>query len=165
VSKHVSTSVFGKLVAVMVAMAASLLLLVAGFFWFIVTPTVRVSIDRVREELARTIAAESPDVETARRLGARLDLEVRYEGPRGRWSTIGDLPRIEDVRTQGVTGWTPLLRGRQYYLAAGPDGSAYLFAWNAPSGLQAAHHAMLVLLLLVMTLVVLTAHRVLRRLL
>jgi len=165
VSKHVSTSVFGKLVAVMVAMAASLLLLVGGFFWVIVSPTIRVATDRAREELARTIAAESPDVETARQLGARLDLEMRYEGPRGGWSTIDDLPRIEDVRTQGVTGWTSLLRGRHYYIAAGPDGSAYLFAWNAPSGLQAAHHAMVVLLLLVMTLVVLTAHRVLRRLL
>ena len=164
-SKHVSTSVFGKLVAVMVAMAASLLLLVGGFFWVIVSPTIRVATDRAREELARTIAAESPDVERARQLGARLDLQVRYEGPRGGWSTFDDLPRIEDVRTQGVTGWTPLLRGRHYYIAAGPDGSAYLFAWNAPSGLQAAHHAMLVLLLLVMTLVVLTAHRVLSRLL
>ena len=164
-SKHVSTSVFGKLVAVMVAMAASLLLLVGGFFWVIVSPTIRVATDRAREELARTIAAESPDVETARQLGARLDLEMRYEGPRGGWSTIDDLPRIEDVRKQGVTGWTPLLGGRHYYIAAGPDGGAYLFAWNAPSGMQAAHHAMLVLLLLVMTLVVLTAHRVLSRLL
>ena len=163
-SKHVSTSVFGKLVAVMVAMAASLLLLVGGFFWVIVSPTIRVATDRAREELARTIAAESPDVETARQLGARLDLEMRYEGPRGGWSTIDDLPRIEDVRKQGVTGWTPLLGGRHYYIAAGPDGGAYLFAWNAPSGMQAAHHALLILLLLVMTLVVLAAHTRTRRL-
>ena len=47
------SSVFAKLVAVMVTMAATLLLLVGGFFWFIVSPMVSASIDRVREEYAR----------------------------------------------------------------------------------------------------------------
>jgi signal transduction histidine kinase len=159
------SSVFAKLVAVMVTMAASLLLLVGGFFWLIISPAVSTSIDRVLEEYARTIAATSPDVETARRLGARLDLQVRYEGPRGSWSTISDLPQIEEVRKKGVTGWTPLLRERHYYIVAGPDRGAYLFAWNVPRGMLGAHHALLILLLLVMTLVVLTAHAVLKRLL
>jgi signal transduction histidine kinase len=159
------SSVFAKLVAVMVTMAASLLLLVGAFFWFIVSPTVSTSIDRVLEEHARTIAATSPDVETARRLGARLDLQVRYEGPRGTWSTISDLPQIENVREQGVRGWPPLLHGRHYYIVAGPDGGTYLFAWNVPRAMQGAHLTLLIVLLLVMTLVVLTAHTVLRRLL
>src|SRR5262249_21566244 len=91
VDRH--SSVFAKLVAVTVTMAASLLLLVGGFFWFFVSPSVSASIDRVVEEYARTVAATAPDVETARRLGARLDLYVRYEGPRGSWSTSGDLPQ------------------------------------------------------------------------
>src|SRR5215831_10793607 len=126
------SSVFAKLVAVMVTMAASLLLLVGGFFWFIISPAVGASIDRVLEEYARTVAATSPDVETARRLGARLDFEVRYEGPRGSWSTIGDLPRIQEARNEGVIGWARLLSGRHYYIVAGPDGGTYLFAWNVP---------------------------------
>jgi signal transduction histidine kinase len=159
------SSVFAKLVAVMVTMAASLLLLVGGFFWLIISPAVSTSMNRVLDEYARTIAATSPDVDTARRLGARLDLQVRYEGPRGSWSTISDLPQIEEVRKKGVTGWTPLLRGRHYYIVAGPDRGAYLFAWNVPRGMLGAHHALLILLLLVMTLVVLTAHAVLKRLL
>jgi signal transduction histidine kinase len=159
------SSVFAKLVAVMVTMAASLLLLVGGFFWLIISPAVSTSMNRVLDEYARTIAATSPDVDTARRLGARLDLQVRYEGPRGGWSTISDLPQIEEVRKKGVTGWTPLLRGRHYYIVAGPDRGAYLFAWSVPRGMLGAHHALLILLLLVMTLVVLTAHAVLNRLL
>src|SRR5262249_21574100 len=160
-----SASVFGKLVAVMVTMAASLLLLVGSFFWLIISPAVSTSIDRVLEEYARTIAAASPDFETAQRLAERLDLQMRYEGPLGSWSTIGDLPRIQEARNEGVTGWARLLRGRHYYIVAGPDGGSYLFAWNVPRGMRAAHHALLVLLLLVMTLVVLTAHTVLKRLL
>jgi signal transduction histidine kinase len=158
-------SVFAKLLVVMVTMAASLLLLVGGFFWFIVSPTVSTSIDRVLEEHARTIAATSPDVETARRLGARLDLQVRYEGPRGSWSTVSNLPRIDDVREQGVRGWAPFLHGRHYYIAGEPDGGAYLFAWNVPRAMQGAHVALLILLFIVMTAVVLTAHAVLKRLL
>ena len=48
---------------------------------------------------------------------------------------------------------------------AGPDGGSYLFAWNVPRGMQGVHVALLILLLLVMTAVVLTAHMVLKRLL
>src|SRR5215468_3289149 len=157
------SSVFAKLVAVMVTMAGSLLFLVAGFFWLIINPAISTTIDRVLEEYARTIAATSLDLETAKQLAARLDLQVRYEGPHGSWSTISDLPQIEDVRKQGVTGWTPRLHGRYYYIVAGPDGGAYLIGWNVPRGMRGAHHALLILLLLVMTLVVLTAHMVLKR--
>jgi signal transduction histidine kinase len=159
------SSVFAKLVAVMVTMAATLLLLVGGFFWFIVSPMVTASIDRVREEFARTIAATSPNLETATQLGTRLGLQVRYEGPTGSWSTVPDLPAIDDVQLRGMRGWTPLLHGRHYYVAVGPDGGSYLFAWNAPERMQGVHVALLVLLLLVMTAVVVTAHLVLKRLL
>jgi signal transduction histidine kinase len=160
-----STSVFGKLVAVMLTMAASLLILVGGFFWFVVSPTVSTSIDRVLEDQARTIAASSPDGETVRRLGARSGLQVRYEGPAGSWATVDDLPSIDDVRQRKLGRRLPLLHGRHYYMVAGPDGGSYLFAWDVPRGMQGAHAALLVLLLAVMTAVVLTAHTVLKRLL
>jgi signal transduction histidine kinase len=159
------SSVFAKLVAVMVTMAASLLLLVGGFFAFIVSPAVTASIDRVLEEHARTIAATSPDLEAARRVGAGLDFHVRYEGPTGSWSTVRDLPAIDEVQHLGLRGWTPLLHGRHYYVVHGSDGGSYLFAWNVPQAMQGAHVALLMLLLLVMTAVVLTAHIVLKRLL
>lgn len=162
---RVRESVFAKLVAVMVTMAASLLLLVGGFFWFIVRPSAETSIDRVLEAQARTIAATAPDVETATHLGASLGLEARYEGAGGSWSTVSDLPAIDDVQQRRVRGWTRLLRGRHYYIVAAPDGGSYLFAWNVPRAMVGAHFTLLIGLLLVMTAVVVTAHRVLRRLL
>jgi signal transduction histidine kinase len=160
-----SASVFGKLVAVMLTMAASLLLLVGGFFWFIVSPTVSTSIDRVLEEHARTIAATAPTLDAAKRLGAPLDLHVRYEGPAGSWSTESDLPTIADAERARQRIWAPVLHGRHYYIVAGPDGGSYLFAWNVPPKMQTAHAALLMLLLLLMTAVVFVAHTVLSRLL
>jgi signal transduction histidine kinase len=163
--ERVSASVFGKLVAVMVTMATSLLLLVGGFFWFIVSPTVSTSIDRVLEEHARTIAATAPTIEVVRRLAAPLDLQVRYEGSNGTWATISDLPSIGEAQRAGRRIWAPLLHGRHYYIVAAPDGGSYLFAWSVPPRMQTAHEMLLILLLLLMTAVVLTAHSVLNRLL
>jgi signal transduction histidine kinase len=160
----VRRSVFAKLVAVMITMAASLLLLVGGFFWFVVSPTLNSTIDRVLEDQARAIAAASPDVETAKRLGARLGIDVRFEGPVNRWSTTTDLPSIDDVRQRQLSRWSRLLRGRRYYIVAAQGGS-YLFAWNVPRAMQGAHATLLRLLLLVMAAVVLTAHTVIQRLL
>src|SRR5262245_3505387 len=148
----------------MVTMAASLLLLVGGFFWFIVSPTVSTSIDRVLEEHARRIAATGPDLDAATRLSAPLDLHVRYEGPAGTWSTVDDLPAIGDAARTGRRSWAPLIH-RHYFIVAGPDGGSYLFAWSAPPRMQTAHVTLLILLLLLMTAVVLTAHTVLNRLL
>jgi signal transduction histidine kinase len=158
-------SVFAKLVAVMVTMAASLLLLVGGFFWFIVSPAVSTTIDRVLEEQAHSIAATAPGLETARGLGARLGLHVRYEGPGQSWSTVDDLPAIRDVRQGAFRRWLPLLHGRHYYIVNAADGGSYLFAWDVPPMMQEAHAALLIVLLLVMSAVVLTAHMVLGRLL
>jgi signal transduction histidine kinase len=161
----VRKSVFAKLVAVMVTMATSLLLLVGGFFWFVISPTVNTTIDRVLDDQAHTIAAAAPDVENARRLGARLGFDVRFEGPARSWSTAPDVPAIDDVRQQRLPGWSRLLHGRHYYIVPGPQGGSYLFAWNVPRAMQGAHVTLLVLLMLVMAAVVLTAHTVIQRLL
>src|SRR4029453_10443072 len=99
-----------------------------------------------------------------RSLGARLGFQVRYEGPAGSWSTVSGLPAIDDVQHLGLRGWAPLLHRQHYYLARGSDGGSYLFAWDVPRSMQGVHVALLILLLLVMTVVVLTAHLVLKRL-
>jgi signal transduction histidine kinase len=159
------SSVFAKLLAVMVVLATSLLLLVGGFFLFVVSPTVSRSIDRVLEEHARTIAAMAPDMETAKRLGAGIGFHVRYEGPAGRWSTIDDLPTIAEAQRPGLRGWAPFLRGHHYYVVEAPDGGAYLFMWRVPGRMQGAHVALVIVLLAVMAGVVLAAHTVLKHLL
>ncbi len=76
-------SVFGKLMTVMFVMAASLLVLVAGFFLLYISPTLNGSIDGLGREYARVVAASAPTYDTAKELGARLDLWIRYEGPDG----------------------------------------------------------------------------------
>lgn len=157
----VHTSVFAKLVAIMVTMTACLLLLVGSFFLLIVSPYLTAGIDRLVEEYTRTLAASSPDFWTAKRLGARLDLQVRYEGRGGDWSTASDLPTVDQVRGGLVRG----LSLRHYSLVPAPAGGTYLFAWNPGGNMNAAHVAALVLLLLVIAAIVLTTHIVLTRLL
>ncbi len=158
-------SVFAKLVAIMVAMAASLLLLVGAFFFFSVSPSIHSAIDRVLEKYTRTIAAASPDLATANRLTNELNLQVRYEGPEGSWSTVGDLPNVDDVRQRRVPQASRVLLRPTYYVVAAPNGGTYLFAWNLGGRMYEAHLTVLILLFVLMAAVILVAHSVLRGLL
>src|SRR5258708_25871459 len=112
-------SVFAKLVAIMLAMAICLLLMVAGFFWLIVSPNFSFSVDRLAHEYAAAIAATAPNRQTAIEIRNRLDVLIRYEGPGGDWATDNDLPSITDVRA-GSVHRSP--QGRDYYLVAAPNG-------------------------------------------
>src|SRR5262245_42947216 len=85
-------SVFVKLLAIMLAMGAALLAMVAAFFWFLVHQGVGIPVEHALGEYARTIADEAPDLERARAIGARLHVQIRYEGPRGSWATSDELP-------------------------------------------------------------------------
>src|SRR5512139_3095694 len=97
-------SVFVKLVAIMLAMAASLLLLVSGFFALVIYPNVSHATEQMVREYTRLFARGGPDLASAKRLSGLLDLEIAYEGPGGLWATASGLPRIEDVRRRMVDG-------------------------------------------------------------
>jgi signal transduction histidine kinase len=153
--------VFLKLVSIMFAMAASLLTLVAAFFLLYVTPNLNASIDALVREYARVVAATAPSRETAKRLGARLDVQIRYEGPDGEWATASGLPTFEEAR-RGEAGH---FGGRPYSVVPAPNGGQYLFAWTFTRRTQTAHLVVLALLLLLMASVIFTAHAILRRLL
>src|SRR5216683_1079292 len=159
---HLRGSVFAKLVAIMLAMAACLLLMVAGFFWLIVSPNFSFSVDRLAHEYAAAIAATAPNRQTAIEIRNRLDVLIRYEGPGGDWATDNDLPSITDVRA-GSAHRSP--KGRDYYLVVSPNGGTYLFAWNLIQPMRAVHIRLLVLLLFLMLAVLLSAHAVLKLLL
>jgi signal transduction histidine kinase len=148
-------SVFAKLVAIMLAMALCLLLMVAGFFWLIVSPNFTFSVDRLAREYA-AIAVTSPDRQTAMQIRNRLDVLIRYEGPGGNWATDNDLPSIAEVRSGHRSP-----HGRDYYLAPAPTGGTYLFAWNRIQPMRAVHMKLLVLLLFLMLAVLLSAYAVL----
>lgn len=159
------TSVFGKVVAIMVIMAVSLMTLVTGFFGAIVSPNLNHSIDGVLEEYARTVAATSPTLEEATDIAARINVDVRYEGPGGDWSTRKDLPSVSDVRRGGMERENGFLPRREYQLVRAPSGGTYLFAWSLGGHMFEAHTALLLMLLLVMVAVILAANMVLKRLL
>lgn len=158
-------SVFSKLLAIMLTMALLLLVIVSGFFAFVVSPNVDSSVDRLFQEYAREVAATSPDSATARRLRSRIAVSVRYEGPRGSWATRNGLPTIAQVRQGTQHRWAPGLPQPEYALAPAPDGGTYLFAWNFGSRLLEAHWVLAVLLLAVMFGVIVAAYKVLEHLL
>src|SRR5713101_4700905 len=158
---HVRQSVFAKFVAIMLTMAASLLVLVAGFVLLYLRPVLNASIDPVLQEYARVVAATAPSYDTAKQLGARLDVQMRYEGPDGAWTTVAGLPTVAETRREKGGS----ANGRHYYVAPGGNGGAYVFAWSFNQRMQTAHLVIPALLLVLMVAVIFAAHVVLRRLL
>jgi signal transduction histidine kinase len=158
---HVRHSVFAKVVTVMLAMAATLLALVAGFFLLYINPALNASIDRVVLEYARVVAVTAPGYDTAKRLASRLDVEMRYEGPDASWATADNLPTIAEARRAGRGPLTL----RRFYIVPAPDGGTYLFAWVFSEHVRTAHLVVLVVLLLLMAAVVFVTHAVLRHVL
>jgi signal transduction histidine kinase len=161
-SRGIRQSVFAKLVTIMLVMAASLLALVAGFFLLYISPALNESVDRLVREYARVVAASAPTYDTAMQLGARLDVQMRYEGPGGAWTTSADIPTLDEAR--GAGGHHPF-SGHDYYLVPAPDGGTYLFAWTFTRRTMTAHLMVLALLLVLMVSVLFTTHALLRHLL
>jgi signal transduction histidine kinase len=154
-------SVFVKLVAIMLTMAASLLALVSAFFLLYLGPLMNASIDGVVHEYVHTIAASSPNYERAKEMAARLDVETRYEGPAGAWATSDALPAPAEARRHG----RGMFSGRHYFVTPAPDGGTYLFAFELSERMRTAHLLVPAVLLFLVAAVVLAAHGVLRRLL
>jgi signal transduction histidine kinase len=157
----VRQSVFAKLVAIMLAMAASLLLLVVAFFFLYLGPLMDASIDGVVHEYVHAVTATAPSYERAKEMGARLDVETRYEGPDGTWTTAEGLPTIAEAQRRG----RGLFSGRHYYVTRAPNGGSYLFAWELTDRMRTAHLMVPAVLLVLMAAVVFAAHGFLKRLL
>lgn len=160
----VHRSVFAHLLAVMSALAVCILLLVGGFFWFIVAPTIHGGMDQVLQEYALTLARSAPDRQAAIDIGARLNLLIRYEGPTGSWTTAEDLPTVAEVRTQTGHADPHTFAFRRHYIAPAPAGGTYLIVWSLRDHLANLHPALIVLLLLILLTVFAIAYLVLRQL-
>ena len=142
-------SIFVKLLGIMVGMAACLMLMVSGFFVLVVDPGVGGAVDRVLDAYARSVAASSPDLETARRVASQAGLAISYRGPRGAWTTSS---------AEAAAHWS-----HAEHVAQAPDGGTYTFSWEFGRSIRSAHDKLLALLLLVMVAVVVVAHEVIRR--
>jgi len=150
------SSVFAKLVTIMLVMAMSLLSLVGVFFLVYVGGSLNRSVRDMVHVFARGVAPTAPDYATARQLSRDFGMEIRYEGPSGTWSTADYLPSIETVRRNHWRGVA---------IEPSPKGGEYLFAESFMQPLHAAHRYVLYLLLFLMASVVIVTHAVLRRLL
>jgi hypothetical protein len=98
---HVRQSVFAKLVAIMLAMAAIILALIVAFFLLYLGPVMNASIDGVVHEYMHTLAATTPSYERAKEIGERLNVQTRYEGLTARGPR---LPICRRLPRRGVTG-------------------------------------------------------------
>jgi signal transduction histidine kinase len=155
------SSVFGKLLTIMLTMAVSLLLLVLAFFTWVINPAISTSVEAMAEEYVQTFARTSPGLDEGRRLAEQLNMHVRYEGPRGDWTTSESMPPIDP---DSSTHWRQF-GGRGYYLAPAPGGGHYLFRWSYRRQLILLHHWLLMLLLATMVTIVIITYAVLRGLL
>lgn len=149
-------SVFTKLLAVMLGIGLVIPTVVGGFFVLLVRPVMNRTAEGLMAEYVELFAATAPTLEAARQAAAQHGVDVRYEGPRGDWTTSEALPSIADAnRAFG----RPASVG--YQVITRPDGS-YLFAWSFERGLEAAHERMLLLLLGFLGVIVFAGHAHLR---
>lgn len=158
-------SVFAQLVAIMLTMGASVLAMVGGFYFLIVIPGIHTSLNGVVGPHLRVIADTRPDLEAARIIARRLDLEIRFEGAGGAWTTDERIPSAEEVRRMGGGRNAHFfIPQRVYYLAPTAAGQ-YVFARRLGQDFGRAHDQMLACLLILMVLIFVTAYLVMRRVL
>jgi len=147
----------------MLTMTISLLLIVSMFFVHVMIPALGDSLDPLVDDYARMIANTQPDMQTAKQIAERLELDVRYEGPDGQWATSHSLPSIEEVRRR-PQNW---LGGSGYHIASAPaaNGGAYLFRWRFFRRTRGAHYALFTILFVLIAVTTVVTHMVIRRLL
>jgi signal transduction histidine kinase len=158
---RVRASIFARLLTIMITMAIALLVIVGGFFVLVVFPTAMLEAGRAFKQYSGGIAATSPDLQAAKLLAKRLDVQIRYEGPRGSWATADYIPGVHQVSD----GESHPALGSVYYLEPDSDGGVYLFVWNFGQHVRGLHEKMLWLLLFLVTGVICTAYFFQKRLL
>jgi len=158
---RVRVSIFARLFTIMMLMGITLLVIVGMFFVFFVFPGATAEAAQAFEQFSRGFASNSPDYPAAQVLAHRVHVRIRYEGPRGSWSTDPHVPTILAVREGKAPSWL----GHEYHLESAADGGAYLFVWDYSEHVRGLHAKMLWLLLFLMIGVVCTAYVFQRRLL
>jgi signal transduction histidine kinase len=155
------SSIFSKLLAIMLGMIVVLVSMVTAFFALVVFPSTLATSKRSGEQYARLLAASSPSLEAAKNIHRQADLDIRYEGPDGSWTTSESLPPIEQVR-KGVTRSS---FAHQYHVVTAPNGGTYLVVSDVHEEMRANHLKLLWMLLILIVLVVLVAYWFQKRLL
>jgi signal transduction histidine kinase len=159
-ARRARVSVVAKLVAIMFAMAISLLGLVVAFFALIVSPAMNEAAEALFREHVTQVAASGLDRAAARRLSEDASIQVRYDGPAGTWATRDWMPSAAEARTS-----PDRFLGHGFYVVPASDGGSYVFGWMFRRRIIDVHNKLLALLLAIMVAVIVMTHLVLRRLL
>lgn len=138
----------------MLGVIAILVLMVAGFFAFVVFPGLSLTSEHALTEYTHLLAAGSPNLESSKNIGKLAHVEVRYEGPSGNWTTSNALPSVEEVREGRIHSTF----GHHYYIEPAPQGGTYLVVWNLADQMHATHIKLLWMLLALIVFVVLMAY-------
>jgi signal transduction histidine kinase len=149
-----NSSIFSKLLATMLGTIAILILMVAGFFAFVVFPSIPLTSQDALKQYTHLLALSSPSLESAKKISTLAHVQMRYQGPLGGWATSATLPSIQDVKE----GRVKTSFGRHYYLEPAPQGGTYLILWNLADEMHAAHIRLLWMLLILIVFVVLAAY-------
>lgn len=164
-STRAHRSIFVKIVAVMMAMAVSLLALVTAFFGYAIGPNLHGAIDAVLERYTQQLAVRGVTETEAREISAQINLQIRHSGGSSDWTTNAFIPTAAELeqKPRRTSSWS--LIQRNYYIAAAPDGGRYVFAWSLGRALQNLHTALLVSLLVVIIAVVALTYFIIQRIL
>jgi signal transduction histidine kinase len=148
------SSIFSKLLATMLGVIAILVLMVAGFFAFVVFPNLSPASETTLREYTRLLVAGSPNLESAKNISKLAHVDIEYDGPAGDWTTSEALPSIRQIRDGSVRSSF----GHHFYLESAPQGGTYLVAWNLADQMHATHVKLLWMLLALIIFVVLVAY-------
>lgn len=170
------SSVFVKLVGIMLATGGTLLLVVVGFFTIVLNRDYNVAVLHMVRDYAELAAASAPDLAAAQRVRARIGFDIRYEAPDGGgWATNPEVPSVAEARrgeertpTERFTVFGThvfLLRAGSVFVVPAPQGGTYVFSWALGHKLNGVHVQLLALLAAFVFLVLVGAWTVLRHLL
>lgn len=155
------SSIFARLLAVMVVMAVAVPLLIGVAFLAVLRPALDRTLNGLFDESAELLAASDLGPGAARAAAARYDLGIRYQGPRGAWATDDDVPPLDAVAPGSGPGSPQSSVGQR--IVVRPDGGAYLFVSRLHQHMRTVHDRLVLALIFVIVLLVVLAHEILRR--
>jgi signal transduction histidine kinase len=153
-------SIFTRLMAVMVAMAVAVPLAVGAIFLFGLRPSFDRTLGGHLDAVAELLADGDPGLDAARAAAARYDLGIRYDGPRGAWTTDDAVPPAAQARPAPGAS---VRCGADCRAVQRPDGGVYLFVSHLRARTQRLHDRLLVGLIALIAGLIVLGHEVLRR--
>jgi len=156
--KKIIRSIFTKLLVVLILTGICINLVVAGFFWIHRSAAGRPLQKNILQYLNYIIddLGTPPNLARAKQIGEMASLQIHYEGNDTRWSTIGNLARIEKAHWRE---WSrdPVIRlgsyrGHHFVELIHPNGR-FIVGLDKHFDLDPARKRLVIILLTLLTLI------------